>query len=243
MLDTHWGEKTNPWCVTVQEKSYTAAEKKELKENPPRLPIGTKSRIMYEAIINAGTVTAEEYDNELTSESQSLPVDFIGNLKPGWVAGETEYDSTDSNDQWVIDRDNEQDFNYDLAVAADEGYTTREGSYDPGNFYAQMERNNDPEVNEVHEYTSYYRTQDPAMTQEEFNNGPAKGGTVYNPELEATGPAELTSNSLQMWESYGKPVNTEMVNEDTGAVEFNDGGFEIAFKNGKLEISFHLFFD
>ena len=23
MLDTHWGEKTNPWCVTVQEKTYT----------------------------------------------------------------------------------------------------------------------------------------------------------------------------------------------------------------------------
>ena len=234
MLDTHWGEKTNPWCVTVQEKSYTAAEKKELKENPPNLPIGTKSRIMYEAIIEAGAVITEEYDNELTSESQSLPVDFIGNLKPGWVAGKTEYDSTDSNDQLVIDRDNEQDFNYDLAVAADEGYTTRQDSYDPGNFYAQMERNNDPEVNEVHEYTSYYRTQDPAMTQEEFNNGPAKGGTVYNPELEATGPAELTFGSRKMWRNYGKPINREFVNEDTGDVEIDDGGFEIAFKNGKL---------
>jgi hypothetical protein len=36
MLDTHWGEKANPWCVTVQEKTYTEAEKKELKINNGR---------------------------------------------------------------------------------------------------------------------------------------------------------------------------------------------------------------
>tara|TARA_R110001592_G_scaffold232858_1_gene490391 strand:- start:254 stop:3163 length:2910 start_codon:yes stop_codon:yes gene_type:complete len=72
------------------------------------------------------------------------------------------------------------------------------------------------------------------MTQKEFDNGPAKGGTVKNPEIYATGPVELTSGSFNMWENYGKPLFTEMVNEDTGAVEINDGGFEIAFKDGKL---------
>tara|TARA_R110000744_G_scaffold241205_1_gene358527 strand:- start:318 stop:3119 length:2802 start_codon:yes stop_codon:yes gene_type:complete len=37
-----------------------------------------------------------------------------------------------------------------------------------------------------------------------------------------------------MWENYGKPINDEFVNEDTGAVEIDDGGFEIAFKDSKL---------
>lgn len=150
--------------------------------------------------------------------------------------GKADYDSTDHNDQWVIDRENEQDFNEELNKAKAEGYTIREGSYDTSqdNFYVQMERNNDPEVNKVHKYVSYYKAKDPNVTQEEFDNGPAKGGAVKNPEIYATGPIKLTSGSFNMWVNYGKPLFTENVNEDTGAVEIDDGGFEIAFKDGKL---------
>jgi hypothetical protein len=151
----------------------------------------------------------------------------------------------------VIDRDNEQDFNEEFDKAKAEGYTIREGSYDTSqdNFYVQMERNNDPEVNRVQKYVSYYKTKDPNMTQKEFDNGPAKGGAVKNPEIYATGPVELTPGSFRMWENYGKPADpkqlfdmgiindTEFVNEDYGPVEIaeiDDGGFEIAFKDGKL---------
>ena len=236
MLDTHWGKKTNPWCVTVQKNAYTPAEQKERKENPPGIPIGTTVKVTYEAIVNAGVVENYITFDNLGNRVEDVMFDFIGNLKPGWVAGKAEYDSTDPNDQWVIDRENEQDFNEELDQAKAEGYTIREGSYDTSqdNFYVQMERNNDPEVNRVQKYVSYYKTKDPNMTQKEFDNGPAKGGAVKNPEIYATGPIELTPQSFQMWENYGKPINTEMVNEDTGAVEFNDGGFEIAFKDGKL---------
>ena len=236
ILDTHWGKKTNPWCVTAQKNAYTPAEQKERKENPPGIPIGTTVKVTYEAIVNAGVVEDYITFDNLGNRVEDVMFDFIGNLKPGWVAGKAEYDSTDKNDQWVIDRDNEQDFNEDLATAKAEGYTIREGSYDTSqdNFYVQMERNNNPEVNRVQKYVAYYKTKDPNMTQKEFDNGPAKGGTVTNPEIEATGPIKLTPGSFRMWENYGKPINTEMVNEDTGAVEFDDGGFEIAFKDGKL---------
>lgn len=236
MLDTHWGEKTNPWCVTAQKNEYTPAEQKERKENPPGIPIGTTVKVAYEAIVNAGVVEDYITFDNLGNRVEDVMFDFIGNLKPGWVAGKAEYDSTDPNDQWVIDRDNEQDFNEDLATAKAEGYTIREGSYDTSqdNFYVQMERNNDPEVNRVQKYVAYYKTKDPNMTQKEFDNGPAKGGTVKNPEIYPTGPIKLTPGSFKMWENYGKPLFTEMVNEDTGAVEIDDGGFEIAFKDGKL---------
>jgi len=236
MLDTHWGEKANPWCVTVQKTEYTPAEQKARKETPPGIPIGTTVKVTYEAIVNAGVVENYITFDNLGNRVEDVMFDFIGNLKPGWVAGKAEYDSTDPNDQWVIDRENEQDFNKELDQAKAEGYTIREGSYDTSqdNFYVQMERNNDPEVNRVQKYVSYYKTKDPNMTQKEFDNGPAKGGTVKNPEIYATGPVKLTKASFNMWENYGKPVFTEMVNEDTGAVEINDGGFEIAFKDGKL---------
>ena len=193
-------------------------------------------KVAYEAIVNAGVVEDYITFDNLGNRVEDVMFDFIGNLKPGWVAGKAEYDSTDKNDQWVIDRDNEQDFNEDLATAKAEGYTIREGSYDTSqdNFYVQMERNNDPEVNRVQKYVAYYKTKDPNMTQKEFDNGPAKGGTVTNPEIYPTGPIKLTPGSFKMWENYGKPLFTEMVNEDTGAVEIDDGGFEIAFKDGKL---------
>ena len=236
MLDTHWGKKTNPWCVTVQKNEYTPAEQKERKENPPGIPPGTEIEIAYEAIINAGVVENYITFDNLGNRVEDVMFDFIGNLKPGWVAGKADYDSTDRNDQWVIDRDNEQDFNEELDKAKAEGYTIREGSYDTSqdNFYVQMERNNDPEVNRVAKYVSYYKTKDPNMTQKEFDNGPAKGGAVKNPEINPTGPIQLTPGSFRMWENYGKPLFTENVNEDTGAVEIDDGGFEIAFKDGKL---------
>jgi len=247
ILDTHWGEKTNPWCVTVQKNAYTPAEQKERKENPPGIPIGTTVKVAYEAIVNAGVVEDYITFDNLGNRVEDVMFDFIGNLKPGWVAGKAEYDSTDPNDQWVIDRENEQDFNEELATAKAEGYTIREGSYDTSqdNFYVQMERNNDPEVNRVQKYVAYYKTKDPNMTQKEFDNGPAKGGTVTNPEIEPTGPIELTPQSFRMWENYGKPINpnqlfdmgvisaTEFANENTVDV-VDDGGFEIAFKDGKL---------
>ncbi len=227
MLDTHWGEKTNPWCVTVQEKTYTEAEKKELKINNPKYPIGTKDNMIGEEIIDKGVVIAS---------ANTAPTDFVGNLMPGWVEGPTTYASTNYLDQLIIDSENEQEFDEELAQAKAQGYKVIEGSYDVDgdNFYVQVERNNDPKVNKVFKYTQYFEAIDPSLTQEEFNNGPAKGGTVYNPRIEATGPAELTSQSFQMWENYGKPINAEFVNEDTGAVEIDDGGFEIAFKDGKL---------
>jgi hypothetical protein len=239
MLDTHWGEKTNPWCVTVQEKTYTEAEKKELKINNPKYPIGTKDTMIGEEIIDKGVVI---------KSANTAPTDFIGNLLPGWVEGPTTYASTNHLDQLIIDTETEQDFDEDLAQAKAQGYKVIEGSYDVSqdNFYVQMERNNDPKVNKVFKYTQYFKAIDPSLTQEEFNNGPAKGGTVYNPIIEATGPAELTPQSFQMWENYGKPAGpkqlfdmgvisaTEFANEDTGAVEIDDGGFEIAFKDGKL---------
>jgi hypothetical protein len=236
MIDTHWGDKTNPWCVTAQKNAYTPAEQKERKENPPGIPVGTEKEIAYEAIINAGVVENYITFDNLGNQVEDVMFDFVGNLKPGWVAGKADYDSTDRNDQWVIDRDNEQDFNEEFDKAKAEGYTIREGSYDTSqdNFYVQMERNNDPEVNRVQKYVSYYKTKDPNMTQEEFDNGPAKGGAVKNPEINPTGPVELTPGSFRMWENYGKPIFTENVNEDTGAVEIDDGGFEIAFKDGKL---------
>ena len=227
MLDTHWGEKTNPWCVTVQEKTYTEAEKKELKINNPSYPIGTKDKMIGEEIMDKGVVI---------ESARTAPTDFIGNLIPGWVEGPTTYASTNFLDQLIIDSENEQDFNQELDRAKAQGYKVIEGSYDisQDNFYVQVERNNDPKVNKVFKYTQYFKAIDPSLTQEEFNNGPAKGGTVYNPRIEATGPAELTSQSFQMWENYGKPTNPDFVNEDTGAVEIDDGGFEIAFKDGKL---------
>ena len=227
MLDTHWGEKTNPWCVTVQEKTYTEAEKKELKINNPKYPIGTKDKMIGEEIMDKGVVI---------ESANTAPTDFVGNLMPGWVEGPTTYASTNYLDQLIIDRETEQDFDEELAQAKAQGYKVIEGSYDVDgdSFYVQMERNNDPKVNKVFKYTQYFKAIDPSLTQEEFNNGPAKGGTVYNPRIEATGPAELTSQSFQMWENYGKPINPDFVNEDTGAVEINDGGFEIAFKDGKL---------
>ena len=236
ILDTHWGEKTNPWCVTAKRNDYTPAEKKERKENPPGIAVGTEVEIAYEAIVNAGVVENYITFDNLGNRVEDVMFDFVGNLKPGWVAGKADYDSTDRNDQWVIDRDTEQEFNEDLDQAKAEGYTIREGSYDisQDNFYVQMERNNDPEVNRVQKYVSYYKTKDPNMTQEEFDNGPAKGGAVKNPEINPTGPVELTPGSFRMWENYGKPLFTENVNEDTGAVEIDDGGFEIAFKDGKL---------
>ena len=236
MLDTHWGEKTNPWCVTVQKNEYTPAEQKARKENPPGIAVGTEMAIAYEAIINAGVVESYITFDNLGNRVEDVMFDFIGNLKPGWVEGKADYDSTNREDQLIIDRENEQDFNEELDQAKAEGYTIREGSYDTSqdNFYVQMERNNDPEVNRVQKYVSYYKTKDPNMTQKEFDNGPAKGGTVKNPEIYATGPVKLTSGSFNMWENYGKPLFTENVNEDTGAVEIDDGGFEIAFKDGKL---------
>ena len=236
ILDTHWGKKTNPWCVTVQKNEYTPAEQKERKENPPGIAVGTEMEIAYEAIVNAGVVESYITFDNMGNRVEDVMFDFIGNLKPGWVVGKADYDSTDHNDQWVIDRENEQDFNEELNKAKAEGYTIREGSYDTSqdNFYVQMERNNDPEVNKVHKYVSYYKAKDPNVTQEEFDNGPAKGGAVKNPEIYATGPIKLTSGSFNMWVNYGKPLFTENVNEDTGAVEIDDGGFEIAFKDGKL---------
>jgi len=236
MLDTHWGKKTNPWCVTVQKNDYTPAEQKERKENPPGIPPGTEIQIAYEAIINAGVVESYITFDNLGNRVEDVMFDFIGNLKPGWVAGKADYDSTNPDDQLIIDRDNEQDFNEELDKAKAEGYTIREGSYDTSqdNFYVQMERNNDPEVNKVQKYVSYYKTKDPNMTQKEFDNGPAKGGAVKNPEINPTGPIKLTPGSFRMWKNYGKPLFTENVNEDTGAVEIDDGGFEIAFKDGKL---------
>jgi len=227
ILDTHWGEKTNPWCVTAQEKTYTEAEKKELKINNPKYPIGTKDKMIGEEIMDKGVVI---------KSANTAPTDFVGNLMPGWVEGPTTYASTNFLDQLIIDSENEQDFNQELDRAKAQGYKVIEGSYDisQDNFYVQVERNNDPKVNKVFKYTQYFKAIDPSLTQEEFNNGPAKGGTVYNPRIEATGPAELTSQSFQMWENYGKPTNPDFVNEDTGAVEIDDGGFEIAFKDGKL---------
>ena len=227
MLDTHWGEKTNPWCVTVQEKTYTEAEKKELKINNPKYPIGTKDNMIGEEIMDKGVVI---------ESARTAPTDFVGNLMPGWVEGPTTYASTNYLDQLIIDSENEQEFDEELAQAKAQGYKVIEGSYDVDgdNFYVQVERNNDPKVNKVFKYTQYFKAINPSLTQEEFNNGPAKGGTVYNPRIEATGSAELTSQSFQMWENYGKPINAEFVNEDTGAVEIDDGGFEIAFKDGKL---------
>ena len=239
MLDTHWGEKTNPWCVTVQEKTYTEAEKKELKINNPKYPIGTKDKMLGEEIMDKGVVI---------ESANTAPTDFVGNLMPGWVEGPTTYASTNYLDQLIIDTETEQDFDEDLAQAKAQGYKVIEGSYDVDgdSFYVQMERNNDPKVNKVFKYTQYFKAIDPSLTQEEFNNGPAKGGTVYNPRIEATGPAELTPQSFQMWENYGKPAGpkrlfdmgvisaTEFANEDTVDVESDDGGFEIAFKDGKL---------
>ena len=236
MLDTHWGKKTNPWCVTVQKNEYTPAEKKERKENPPGIAIGTEIAIKYEAIINAGVVESYITFDNLGNRVEDVMFDFIGNLKPGWVAGKADHDSTNPDDKLIIDRDLEEDFNEELAQAKAQGWEEVNGSYDNsmGNFWIQLQRNNDPEVNKVHKYVSYYKTKNPNMTQKEFDNGPAKGGAVKNPEIYATGPIELTSGSFNMWENYGKPLFTENVNEDTGAVEIDDGGFEIAFKDGKL---------
>jgi hypothetical protein len=236
ILDTHWGKKTNPWCVTVQKNDYTPAEQKERKENPPGIAIGTEIAIKYEAIINAGVVESYITFDNLGNRVEDVMFDFIGNLKPGWVAGKADHDSTNPDDKLVIDRDLEEDFNEELAQAKAQGYEEVNGSYDNsmGNFWIQLQRNNDPEVNKVHKYVSYYKTKNPNMTQKEFDNGPAKGGAVKNPEIYATGPVELTSGSFNMWENYGKPLFTENVNEDTGAVEIDDGGFEIAFKDGKL---------
>jgi hypothetical protein len=147
--------------------------------------------------------------------ANTAPTDFVGNLMPGWVEGPTTYASTNYLDQLIIDSENEQEFDEELAQAKAQGYKVIEGSYDVDgdNFYVQVERNNDPKVNKVFKYTQYFEAIDPSLTQEEFNNGPAKGGTVYNPRIEATGPAELTSQSFQMWENYGKPINAEFVNE------------------------------
>ena len=236
ILDTHWGEKANPWCVTVQENTYTKAEKKEIEENPPGLPIGTKSAIMYEALIDKGVLKNEGYDNAVVPETRELPLDFIGNLKPGWVEGLVTYESADYRDQLIIDREDQQAFDEELNQALADGYNIEEGSRDIGDrtFYIRLSRNNDPKINKVHKYAFYYKAKNPNMTQEEFDNGPAKGGTVKNPQVEATGPIVLTNGSFRMWENYGKPISTEFVNEDTGDVEFDAGGFEIAFKDGKL---------
>ena len=236
MINTHWGEKTNPWCVTVQQKSYTSAEVKEMKENPPFLPLGTKSEIQYEAVVDAGSVVKQAFDNARIPETRELPLDFVGNLKPGWVAGKTFYESFDFDDTKAIRERSQADYDRTLAAREAKGFKLEEGSFSVGEgiWFARIRRNNDPKVNKVRQYTTYYKAKDPNMTQEEFDNGPAKGGAVKNPEITPTGPVELTFGSLKMWKSYGKPLFTENVNEDTGAVEINDGGFEIAFKDGKL---------
>ena len=236
MLDTHWGEKTNPWCVTVQESGYTAAEQKELKENPPFLPVGTKSVIQYEAIVDAGVVVKQAFDNARIPETRELPLDFVGNLKTGWVAGETTYESVEFDDTKAIRERSQADYDRELAAREAKGFKVEEGSFSAkeGIWFARILRNNDPKVNKVRQYTTYYKAKNPNMTQEEFDNGPAKGGTVKNPEITPTGPVELTFGSRKMWRNYGKPISREFVNEDTGDVEVDDGGFEIAFKDGKL---------
>jgi hypothetical protein len=84
----------NPWCVTAQKNAYTPAEQKERKENPPGIPVGTEKEIAYEAIINAGVVENYITFDNLGNQVEDVMFDFVGNLKPGWVAGKADYDST-----------------------------------------------------------------------------------------------------------------------------------------------------
>jgi len=220
MVDTHWGEKTNPWCVTAQEATYTAAEEKQRKENNPRFPIGVIDQVLREVLIENGVTNYEAHPLDKDSDYQ----DFLGNLKPGWIEVERKDAIRPFNEDDIImlDADNQKDYDEFLAMYTKMGYRIVEDLTYEGQpeFLFRMHRNDNPETDKVIKTTRVYQLKDPNMTLDEFMKGPAKGGTVFNPEIEPTGPAELSGQSSALWKDY--------------AVNTTDAGYEIAFKDGKL---------
>ncbi len=220
MVDTHWGEKTNPWCVTAQEATYTAAEEKQRKENNPRFPIGVIDQVLREVLIENGVTNYEAHPLDKDSDYQ----DFLGNLKPGWIEVERKDAIRPFNEDDIImlDADNQKDYDEFLAMYTKMGYRIVEDLTYEGQpeFLFRMHRNDNPETDKVIKTTRVYQLKDPNMTLDEFMKGPAKGGTVFNPEIKPTGPAELSGQSSALWKDY--------------AVNTTDAGYEIAFKGGKL---------
>ena len=219
MIDTHWGEKSNPWCVTAQEPEYTAAEKKKLKENNPKFPIGVKNQVYREVLIENGVVKYEKNPLDKDIDYQ----DFLGNLKPGWieVVPKNSIQPFNQEDTIMLDADNQKDYEKFLDMYTKMGFRIVEELGDSGSgFLFRMQRNDNPKTDKVIKASWAYQLKDPNMTLEEFMKGPAKGGTVFNPEIEPTGPNELSGQSFFLWKDYAEGVT--------------DAGWEIAFKDGKL---------
>ena len=125
-------------------------------------------------------------------------------------------------DTIILDADNQKDYEEFLDMYTKMGYSIVEDLTYEGQpeFLFRMQRNNNPETDKVIKASWVYQLKDPNMTLDEFMKGPAKGGTVFNPEIKPTGSPELSEQSFALWKDY--------------AVDTTDAGYEIAFKDGKL---------
>ena len=260
IMDTHWGEDSNPWCVTYAGRSATEEDKEAEEFAPPDLPIGTVLKKMVYSTMSGGKVVkqreriasvfgagdSDPLDSALwNAQSKEVQDNLYDNSK--WFANqEAQYsEPLDYEDMIVLDEDTEEDYIETLARYESEGYRIVDSD---GEFHAYMERNNDMDVDDVTVVTQFYLPEDPSMTQEKWEQGPAKGGTVRNPSI-ASGPRNITRAALMQWENYGTPMRQgvtatleTLFDEETGIERPNpayqktvgEGGFEIAFKNGRL---------